>query len=98
MAEGTRLKDLNEHMAILETKLQKLTLEYQDRVKELAAQIKEVSEVEQTHFTASQAEASRMHEFMLKDSALKHEEILRLFSTHSTSTFPAATSQAAYTI
>ncbi len=46
MAEGTRLRDLNEHMIALEAKMQSLTTEYQNRVVELTSQIKEVSDSE----------------------------------------------------
>ncbi len=83
MAEGTRLKDMNEHITTLETRVQKLTMDYQDKVGELATQIKEVSEVEQLHFEALQIEATKRHELMLKDNALRHDELLKLFSSHT---------------
>ncbi len=84
MAEGTRLKDLNEHMLSLESKMQSLTSEYQGRVSDLANQIKEVREVEQKHY-----------ETILKDSASRHEELLMLLTTRNVPVEKGQTSQSA---
>ncbi len=83
MAEGTRLKDLNEHITALESKVQGLSVDYQDKVTELTTQIKEVSEVEQLHFESLQMEATKRHELMLRDNALRHEELLKIISAHT---------------
>ncbi len=88
MAEGTRLRDLNEHMLTLESRMHNLTTEYQDRVVELAAQIKEVSETEQKHYENMQTEAMRRHELILKDSATKHEELLMLLASRNSPVAP----------
>ncbi len=66
MAEGTRLKDLNDHMVSLEEKMQKFTGDYQGRVKELTQQINEIKGVEQQHYEFLQSEAIKRHEELLK--------------------------------
>ncbi len=77
MAEGTRLKDLNDHMITMEARMHKLTTEYHEKVGELSAQIKEVSEIEQRHYESMQAEAMR-----------RHEELLKLLTAHNPQTVP----------
>ncbi len=83
MAEGTRLRDLNEHMTMLESKLQRLTTEYQDRVRELGNQINEVSITGQKQYEAIQVEATKRHESVLQDNANKHEELMKLLTLQS---------------
>lgn len=80
MAKGTRLKDLSEHIIVLESKMQKLSVEYQEKVLELTKQIAEVSEVEQKHNELLQVEATRQHEAILHESTLRHEELLPLLN------------------
>ncbi len=82
MAEGTRLRDLNEHMLALESKVQSFTTEYQGRVMELTSQIKEVSDIEQKHYET------------IKDNATKHEELLMLLATRNATTIPVEKTQA----
>lgn len=77
------MRDLSEHLATLEGKLQKLTSEYQGKVRELSNQILEVKEVEQKHYEALQAEASKRHDLILKDNTIRHEELLKILSTHA---------------
>ncbi len=88
MAEGTRLKDLSEHVSTLELKMHKLATDYQDRVKELTTKIREVSEVGQRHYETLQAEAIMRHELVLKDSASRHEELLRLLASQPSPSLP----------
>ncbi len=95
MAEGTRLKDRHEHMLTLESRMHKLTTDYQDRVVELTAQIKEVSDIKQKHYESLQVEAVRRHELILKDSAAKHEELLTLLASRNSQT---AVADKTYTI
>ncbi len=90
MAEGTRLKDLGEHMSLLENKMQKLTVDYQGKVKELAEQISEIRAVEQRHYEALQAEAAKRHEVANRDNSARHEELLRLIATQSQVPRPTA--------
>nr|CAD1827610.1 unnamed protein product [Ananas comosus var. bracteatus] len=66
MVEGTRLRDLSEHIITLKDKMQKLTSDYQGKVKELVAQINDVKETEQKHFMAVQKEATQRHELVLQ--------------------------------
>ncbi len=87
MAEGTRLKDLNEHMNALESKMQTLTVEYQSRVLELTNQIKEVSNVEQKHY-----------ESILKDSTKRHEELLLLLPNHVAPADPVEKAQTSQSV
>ncbi|XP_020082221.1 uncharacterized protein LOC109705849 [Ananas comosus] len=82
MAEGTRLRDLSEHLATLEGKLQKLTTDYQGKVRELSSQILEVKEVGQKHYEDLQAEATKRHDMVLRDNTTRHEELLKLLSNH----------------
>nr|CAD1834919.1 unnamed protein product [Ananas comosus var. bracteatus] len=82
MAEGTRLRDLSEHLATLEGKLQKLTSDYQGKMRELSNQILEVKDMEQKHYEALQAEATKRHDMVLRDNTIRHEELLKLLSTH----------------
>ncbi len=96
MAEGTRLRDLNEHMLTLESRMHILTTEHQERIVELTAQIKEVSDTEQKHYESLQVEAVRTHELMLKDNAAKHEELLMLLvnqGSHNATAVKAQTVQ-----
>uniref|UniRef100_A0A6V7QWD8 Uncharacterized protein n=1 Tax=Ananas comosus var. bracteatus TaxID=296719 RepID=A0A6V7QWD8_ANACO len=83
MAEGTRLRDLSEHLATLEGKLQKLTTDYQGKVRELSNQILEVKDVGQKHYEDLQAEATKRHDMVLRDNTIRHEELLKLLSTHA---------------
>lgn len=80
MAEGTRLKDLSEHITVLEGRMQKLTTKYHSKVNELANQITEVKEVEQRHYEGLQREATARYESILKDNASRHEELLNLLA------------------
>ncbi len=64
-------------MLLLESRMHKLTTEYQERVVELTAQIREVSEVEQKHYDTMQTEA--MH---------RHEELLKLLSAQNSQAVP----------
>ncbi len=82
MAEGTRLKDLNEHMLTLESRMHKLTTEYQERIVELTAQIKEVSDIEQKHYESMQAEAMRRHEELLKILAVHNPPVVPVEKTY----------------
>ncbi len=65
-------------MSTLEQKLQRLTSDYQDKVKELGNQINKVSVAEQKHYESLQVEAAKRHELVLKDNAIRHEELMRL--------------------
>ncbi len=87
MAEGTRLNNLTEHLYLLEEKMQELTSDYHGKVGELTNQIAEIKETEQRRYESLQVDASKRHEFVLRDNAHKHEELRRLLSA------PPSTSQ-----
>lgn len=81
MAEGTRLRDINDHLTTLESRVQQLTMEYQGKVKELSSQIHEIREVGQRQYEALQAEATKKHEMVvLIDNSNRHEELFKLLS------------------
>ncbi len=81
-------------MTVLKLKLQRLTTEYQDKVKELGNQITEVSAIEQKHYESLQVEAAKRHKLVLKDSAARHEELMRLLATQPSSSMPMMKTQA----
>lgn len=83
MAEGMRLKYLSEHINSLERRMQKLTSDYQERIKELTDQVTEVREVDQRHYESLQLEATKRHESVLRDSASRYGKLLKLLAGSS---------------
>lgn len=74
MAEGTRLREMNEHLHALEERMQQFTIEYSDKVEEmlhqlnsnysknmgtLAQQLDEIQQNGQQRYEALQHEAAR---------------------------------------
>ncbi|XP_020092846.1 uncharacterized protein LOC109713256 [Ananas comosus] len=66
MAEGTRLRDISDHIHSLEEKYQKLGTEHQVHIEALTHQLAEVRDTGQKQFELLQAEAARRHEELLK--------------------------------
>lgn len=93
MAEGTRLKDLNEHIHHLDERLRQLTSECDNRMEErlhlfseecnkqigdLARQIEEIQYEGQHRYESLQSEATRRHENIQQEGAKRHQQLLEL--------------------
>nr|CAD1835735.1 unnamed protein product [Ananas comosus var. bracteatus] len=98
MAEGTRLKEINDHVHAIEKRVQSVTLECNDKMDEklqqfnldclkkfgvLAQQLDELQQESQQRYEALQIEAAKRHEVMLQENARRHEQLLKMFTTQS---------------
>lgn len=62
MAEGTRLRDLSDHIMNLEERFQQLSSDCHQRIGGLTTQLAEVRDVGQKHYESLQIEATTRHE------------------------------------
>lgn len=101
MAEGTRLKDLNEHIHHMDERLRQLTSECNNRVEErlqmfseecnkqigdLARQIEEIQYKGQHRYESLQNKATMRHESMQQEGAKRHQQLMELLTSHTNHT------------
>ncbi len=99
MAEGTRLRDMSEHITLLEEKLQHITHECDARIEErmqqytldcnkqigaLAQQIDEIQHEGQQRYESIQIEPARRHEIIQQEGARRHQQLMELLTAQPT--------------
>ncbi len=108
MAEGTRIRELKEHINAIEEKMLQLIEDCHHRIDEklqqfgfecgkwiegLAQHLEEIQQDDQQRYEAFQVEATRRHEMMLQENARRHEQLLKLLATQPQPPSPQSASQ-----